>query len=258
MKKNKMMRMASALLVATLLSTSVIAGTFAKYTTSTESTDSARVAKWGVSITMKDDNSAFSSTYKKDDTTETTSSITNSVEAKAGTDSNKDMVVAPGTTGSTEFNVKGTPEVAFKLAVDVSVTSTIKLSANTDYTLAAGEFADAAVKVKPTKDYEPIVFTLEKKSGDTYTAVEGGSNLTLSALESKLEGLSKSYAPNESVDDTYKITWTWPMTTTYSSYTNADGYNTYENADVLDTVIGNQESPQTEGYTITITATQID
>ena len=47
MKKNKAMRMASALLVLTLLTTCVISSTFAKYTTSANGTDSARVAKWG-------------------------------------------------------------------------------------------------------------------------------------------------------------------------------------------------------------------
>ena len=43
MKKNKMMRAASALMVATLLTTSVISGTFAKYVTSVNSSDWARI-----------------------------------------------------------------------------------------------------------------------------------------------------------------------------------------------------------------------
>jgi hypothetical protein len=47
MKKNKMMRLASLLLVCVLLTTSVISGTFAKYTTSYTANDTARVAKWG-------------------------------------------------------------------------------------------------------------------------------------------------------------------------------------------------------------------
>lgn len=230
MKKNKMMRMASALLVATLLSTSVIAGTFAKYTTTANSSDSARVAKWGVSITMNNDNSAFKSTYAKDDTKDTSESITNTVEAKTGTGSTQDMVVAPGTTGSTEFTVTGTPEVAFKLDVAVDVTSTIKVDKDKECSLAAGEFVDEAVKVKPTADYEPIVFTLQKKdaSGDTYTTVTGAEKITLSALETKLEALSTSYEANKNVNDTYKIVWSWPMTSTFSNYTSGDGYTTYQ------------------------------
>ena len=46
MKKNKMMRIASALLVAVILTTCAISGTFAKYVTSTPGSDSARVAKF--------------------------------------------------------------------------------------------------------------------------------------------------------------------------------------------------------------------
>ena len=53
MRKNKMMRTASGLLVATLLTTSVISGTFAKYTTEETGSDSARVAKFGVEITAR-------------------------------------------------------------------------------------------------------------------------------------------------------------------------------------------------------------
>ena len=41
------MRVASVLLVAVLLSTCAISGTFAKYTTSTSANDTARVAYWG-------------------------------------------------------------------------------------------------------------------------------------------------------------------------------------------------------------------
>ena len=50
MKKNKMMRLASFLLIAVLVSTSAISGTYAKYTTSGFAEDQARVAKWGVTV----------------------------------------------------------------------------------------------------------------------------------------------------------------------------------------------------------------
>ena len=51
MKKNKMMRLASGLLVAVLITTSTISGTFAKYVTTADAKDEARVAKFGVVIT---------------------------------------------------------------------------------------------------------------------------------------------------------------------------------------------------------------
>ena len=47
MKKNRMMRTAAVLLVAVLLTTSVISGTFAKYTTANDAYAEARVAYWG-------------------------------------------------------------------------------------------------------------------------------------------------------------------------------------------------------------------
>ena len=50
MKKNVMMRVASVLLVAVLLTTCAISGTFAKYTTQDSASDKARVAKWGVEL----------------------------------------------------------------------------------------------------------------------------------------------------------------------------------------------------------------
>ena len=70
MKKNKMMRAASALLVAVLLTTSVISGTFAKYITEDKGSDEARVAKWGVVIEA-DSFGMFKTDYTKDDTTAT-------------------------------------------------------------------------------------------------------------------------------------------------------------------------------------------
>lgn len=75
MKKNKMMRAASALLIAVLLTTCAVSGTFAKYTTSETGSDTARVAKWGVEVTAE--GTMFADAYATDDTKITT--ITNSV-----------------------------------------------------------------------------------------------------------------------------------------------------------------------------------
>ena len=62
MKKNVMMRVASIMLVLVLMTSSVISGTFAKYVTEGQSKDSARVAKFGVTVTG---NAAiFSDSYK--------------------------------------------------------------------------------------------------------------------------------------------------------------------------------------------------
>ena len=58
MKKNRFIKLASGLLVLCLMTTCVIGATLAKYTTATDTQDSARVAKWGVRISAAA-NSAF-------------------------------------------------------------------------------------------------------------------------------------------------------------------------------------------------------
>ena len=103
MKKNTFMRVASALLVAVLLTTCAIAGTFAKYTTEVSSNDAARVAKWGFGSTSIDLEDLFSATY---------------TNVAAG--SNDMAIIAPGTSGSAsfEFEFDGTaPEVAYTFEV---------------------------------------------------------------------------------------------------------------------------------------------
>lgn len=106
MKKNKMMRIASVLLVAVILTTCAISGTYAKYVTSGNGSDTARVAKFGVTVTGTAD--TFKETYPKDDTSVTL--IGNSVVST-------EDVVAPGTSGSmAAFTITGTPEVAVKVA----------------------------------------------------------------------------------------------------------------------------------------------
>jgi len=89
MKKNKAMRSASVLLVATLLTTSVISGTLAKYTTQDAAEDTARVAKWGVELQAI--GNRYGDTYKDLIVTESdTTATVQTVDKKAD-------VVAPGT-----------------------------------------------------------------------------------------------------------------------------------------------------------------
>ena len=66
MKKNVMMRLACFLLVAVLISTSAISGTYAKYVTEGSSKDTARVAKWGVTVSA-DYSNLFTKTYETHD-----------------------------------------------------------------------------------------------------------------------------------------------------------------------------------------------
>ena len=107
MKKNVMMRVASALLVAVLMTTCAISGTFAKYTTTVSDSETARVAKWGFtqdSLTID----LFASAYNS-----------NTIQAENGTD----KIIAPGASG--EETIVFTPEsgkseVAFTFDVTIA------------------------------------------------------------------------------------------------------------------------------------------
>lgn len=110
MRKNKMMRLASCLLVAVLLTTSMISGTFAKYVTTASGSDSARVAKWGFDTTTIVMEDLFASTYG------------DTVAGKDGAE-----VIAPGTEGKQviKFDTVDSvaPEVDYKFDVTASTTA---------------------------------------------------------------------------------------------------------------------------------------
>ena len=110
MKKNRMMRLASALLVAVLLTTCAISGTFAKYVTTASATDTARVAKWGVRFIVGSD--LFDEYYNKDAAGYT--GMTLSVDSDSDPKVN---LVAPGTAGDGyTFTTDGTkPEVSYRV-----------------------------------------------------------------------------------------------------------------------------------------------
>ena len=193
MKKNKPMRAAGVLLLATMLTTCMTAGTFAKYTTSDSAEDSARVAKFGVVVSA--DGTLFGEEYNNNIIAYSDTANTGTVQVSSqGTN-----VVAPGTKNETGlgFSVNGTPEV------DVEVTSTIETENiylksgtygvmveaqgvtdvnfyNTKlFVLSEGkyshpdEYSDSATyytikdTVTLTDDYYPVVYTLDGGTNGT-------------------------------------------------------------------------------------------
>ena len=136
MKKNKFLKLASILMMACLMTTCVISGTFAKYVSTTSASDKARVAKWGfkeASITIDD---LFDAVYD-----------TNKVVATTD-------VIAPGTTSSTTIKFQfdaGTsgvtaPEVAYSFKVDASesaIAAEIENNANIQWALVEGDSSPA-------------------------------------------------------------------------------------------------------------------
>lgn len=170
MKKNNVMRVFSLLLALTLISVCAISGTFAKYVTKAEGQDQARVAKWGVLLTVDGNN--FADKYAATDEgyldAEGEYSVVSSVEGQA--------VVAPGTSSELidagmTATVKGTPEVAARYTIEGK---DIK-----DVVLAAGTYTDYTQLVKADdgtygytgtftlqKDYAPVKWNLKISKGN--------------------------------------------------------------------------------------------
>ena len=231
MKKNVMMRVASALLVAVLMTTCAISGTFAKYTTGADADDTARVAKWGVTATVTGE--AFAKEYAADDqNTELTVTVSSSTE---------DKLVAPGTEGTfTGVALTGTPEVA----VQIEKTATITVS---------GWMIDDD-KNDQTADvfYCPLVFVI---NGNTITGSTYSSAADLqTAIKNAIEAANDEYAPKTNLANITGMngdyTWSWDFDD------NGAGTN-----DAKDTILGDMVA---NGGTATITidveveVTQID
>lgn len=122
MKKNKMMRTASGVMVATLLTTGVISGTFAKYVTEDSANDTARVAKWGVNLAVT--GSLYGKEYSKKGNDAGNTIVQNGTEIASVKSSNnpQDNVIAPGTKNEEGLRIylSGTPEVSSKLSAQIT------------------------------------------------------------------------------------------------------------------------------------------
>lgn len=270
MKTNTMMRVASVLLVAVLLSTCAIAGTYAKYVTSASGTDTARVAKWGIRM----DNTGKSTFVAQYDSSNPT--------VKGLDGENAADVVAPGTKSSATYKVTGTPETDYEITFAGTEITDAYLGAATYTYTANAENNNANYTAPVTKtveqDYYPITYTVEISStlGDianvqeqTSTIItdnnkktdESTQKITYTAAYTKLSDaladLAKvkvTYANNEACDLEVVLSWEWKFD---------------NNNDLNDTILGDLAAGTIVAgetgkyslnikYTLTLTATQID
>ena len=242
MMKNKAMRIAAGAGVTTLLTMSVISGSFAKYITSGTGTDSARAAKFGVTVTAN--GTMFASEYAKDDEN-VVGTIVKSVVSSGG---ESDHVVAPGTKGELlNATITGKPEVAVKVSYEPTLT------------LKGWEYTDEDSNL--STEYFPIIFKVgDKKYGvkgvkdSTGVAVANGSSSIgelKTAVENAIKGYSKNYAANTDLagigaDGFVNVSWEW-------------AYN--GNSDEKDTYLGDQAAANkasTVELSMKTTVTQID
>lgn len=234
MKKNsKLMRASFVLLVLTLITSCFVGGTFAKYVSKGEGTDSARVAKWGVEVTVTGD--GFHTTYSKDD-------VNSSVGADTVISSDDDNVLAPGTKGTFGgVKITGTPEVAVK----IETTADVDLSG---WDVDGGNF------------YCPVVFKIgnETINGLDYSSASAGGAASFEAAIKKAIQDATTQEVEAGTDlnnigEKITYSWEWP-------FEDATG-TAYDQSDALDTLLGNNAA---EGYAptisidVTTTVTQID
>ncbi len=231
-RRSKSIIVAAIILMLCLITTCVVGTTLAKYTTSGDGSDSARVAKWGVNIEINGD-SLFKNEYQKSDSDATLTVKSSSTE---------DKVVAPGTSGSTTFSITGTPEVALNVTIKLENIEDVFLKANDENNFDA--------------DYYPIVFTLKQtanRNGNIDHTIATGTLADIAkALNGTSDSWSENYAPNTKLDSTFELSWEWAF----------DGGN-----DAADTILGDYIAANKSdcddyclnvSYELTVTATQID
>jgi len=216
--KNNSIRKAFALTVAALLTMCLVGATYAKYTTTSSGSSTAKVAAWGFAAPATMDlSSMFSATYSN-------------VASEDGTTA----VIAPGTSGNVKFSfpydesVSKAPEVAYSFTVDVSVDDDSGFLSNPD-----------------------VKFALDNGSWTTWDNVKTAI-LTLSGDASG----TKTYKAGElpaaftAKDDQHTIYWQW-------SYENSTAASASQ-SDAADTSYGNADTLPEVTINLSVSATQID
>ena len=294
MKKNWTMRVALLIVALTLITSCFVGGTFAKYVTGASYEDTARVAKFGVLLTI-DGDSGFATKYATDDTT----------YKGAYTVEATDKVVAPGTpaglkteTSETEvsqenyraeatdenkaltFGISGTPEVAVRINIKFGKDFkdvVLPKGTYTDYTKLIEkpatngegegegegegdkrEAAEAAYGYYGTfelkEDYYPIIYTL--KEGETVLA-KGSLKDIVDFVTAYSE--TADYAPGTVFNTEFTLTWEWPFERgeTEDEIALYDAADTYL-GNVAAGVITDANAVTEISFKLTITVTQID
>lgn len=153
-KNNKKTVVIVALLLALIALLCFGGYTFSKYVTSGNGSGTANVAKWGFDVEV-DAFNMFGPNYKYDADASKVTTDNTGLTVKA--DSQGRNLVAPGTTGSMTFKVKGVAEVKAKLSIDFTASKDVVLK------IKKGD-ADAVT-------YNPVKWTL--KRGDDVLVNEG-------------------------------------------------------------------------------------
>lgn len=241
MKKNLMMRAASALLVMVLLTTCIISGTFAKYTTGATGSDSARVAKFGVEITAN--GSMFSEHYNAGDAATNANGVATAVTGSVDSSVTGEKVLAPGTKGTmASMTLTGTPEVKVQVAYSGTVTLNGKwLAKQSEADANATYYCPLKVTVGTTELYG-LNYSSE---ADFKKAIEDAikANATTKTYEAGTDLSGKN-------NDALAISWEW-------AFEGGNGDKVHR-TDYADTYLGNATDKGNITIEVTTTVTQVD
>lgn len=250
-EKNKSFALVLGLFVLCLITTCVIGSTLAKYTTGGSANDEARIAKWGVSLSVEAD-PLFENQYYTSSNKLVVDSSTN--------------VVAPGTSsskanGSAVFAISGTPEVATRIKIDMNNIQDVYLKAGTyaDPTRTRGTFT-------LDEDYYPVVFILKQKNtnrGDVVLVSGTLSDIKIFldahynnlGVDGTSDGLmdGHDYAPNTKLDATFELSWSWDFAVNDEADTYLGNLISGLNPDSL----GSDKYNTTVKYELSITVEQV-
>ena len=208
MKKNKMMRLASILLVCVLLTTSVISGTFAKYVTTDSASDTARVAKWGIDVLVSGNlfgaaynTNAVDAAADKDIIAASSTNVSSNAVIDWNNDSKADDIIAPGTKNTIGLTIKlsGTPEVAYKVTARTGknvVASGVAKPINEDIFLGEGTWG-VMVKAEGLNIASDVTGLFISDDAQNFTPASGtfDSDETYYELHDKVTVEGGSYYP---------------------------------------------------------------
>lgn len=218
MTKNWTARLVVLVAVMTLITASLVSGTFAKYTTEVSGTDTVRVAKFAFDV----------SEGSTDMNTTGTAIDIFSMAPDDGVTTSPAGIIAPGTTGSFALDLSNTSEV------DVDVA----------FTLTETNPSDVPVYyLYNTQRYSDVLT-------GAYTGDNAGTYQTIAQLATAMEaaaaGLSEATDGVTASELTYALTWVWAFDSAGSGQ-----------SDEADTALGLAGTPEIT-LEITCTATQAD
>ena len=237
-KKNWTMRAAVLMLALVLITSCFVGGTFAKYVTSGDAADHARVAKWGVTVDAHGTGDVFAKEYA--------AAAGNGNTVIAG---GEYKVIAPGTKkdNATLVTLSGKPEVAVNVtysAEHFSLTGKWLGDANTFY-------CPLIIKVTHKENGTDKTETIE-------CAKMNSKEEVAEAIKTAVAACSANYEPKTDLSTLenggLKISWEWPF----------EGTENPGQTDVKDTYLGNQAATATGldipaiHIPVTATVTQID